>query len=148
MKKTFFATIMVALLVSCQIETTQENIIPAYSKLAGKWKLYKIVLGYPMLNGPSEIKNTYEEILEFNATSKTFSRIVDGKTTETSNFDVKPLTNGLNETSPRDAIVFTKTNTYSYLSFDEKTSSLILSQSTPIGAVLADGNSFYYQKVQ
>ncbi len=133
------------LLISCAAESSQE-ITPEFVKVAGKWKLYKISGGFRSPNNLGEIAIKEEEIIEFDASTKIFTRTIAGKITETTNFDVKAISN-FNNTSAREAIVFTKSNTYSWVSFEESTSSLVLYQSTPIGAELADGNSFYYRKV-
>jgi hypothetical protein len=140
--KTFLLSISIMfLLVGCQVETSQE-IVPELAKVAGKWKLYKII-GFRITPEPI----TSEEIIEFNVSTKVFTRTVAGKITETTSFDARAISN-FNNTSARDAIVFTKSNTYSFITFEESNSSLILNQSTPIGEELADGISYYYRKVQ
>jgi hypothetical protein len=140
--KTFLLSISIMfLLVGCQVETSQE-IVPELAKVAGKWKLYKII-GFRITPEPI----TSEEIIEFNVSTKVFTRTVAGKITETTSFVARTVSN-FNNTSARDAIVFTKSNTYSFIIFEENNSSLILNQSTPIGEELADGISYYYRKVQ
>jgi hypothetical protein len=140
--KTFLLSIsIVFLLVGCQAETSQD-IVPELAKVAGKWKLYKI-MGFRITPEPI----TSEEIIEFNVSTKVFTRTVAGKITETTSFVARTVSN-FNNTSARDAIVFTKSNTYSFITFEENNSSLILNQSTPIGEELADGISYYYRKVQ
>jgi hypothetical protein len=140
--KTFLLSISIMfLLVGCQVETSQE-IVPELAKVAGKWKLYKII-GFRITPEPI----TSEEIIEFNVSTKVFTRTVAGKITETTSFVARTVSN-FNNTSARDAIVFTKSNTYSFITFEENNSSLILNQSTPIGEELADGISYYYRKVQ
>lgn len=145
MKTLLLSIAAMVLMVSCQAENSQE-ITPELVKVTGKWKLYKISGGFRSPNDPSEVPITSEEIIEFNTSTKVFTRTIAGKVTETTNFDVRAI-NNFNNTSAREAIVFTKSNTYSWVSFEESTSSLVLYQSTPIGAELADGNSFYYRKV-
>jgi hypothetical protein len=140
--KTFLLSIsIVFLLVGCQAETSQD-IVPELAKVAGKWKLYKII-GFRITPEPI----TSEEIIEFNVSTKVFTRTVAGKITETTSFDARAISN-FNNTSARDAIVFTKSNTYSFITFEESNFSLILNQSTPIGEELADGISYYYRKMQ
>jgi hypothetical protein len=140
--KTFLLSISIMfLLIGCQAETSQD-IVPELAKVAGKWKLYKII-GFRITPEPI----TSEEIIEFNVSTKVFTRTVAGKITETTSFVARTVSN-FNNTSARDAIVFTKSNTYSFITFEENNSSLILNQSTPIGEELADGISYYYRKVQ
>lgn len=131
--------------MACQLENIQET-SPQLAKIAGKWQLYKIGVGYPAPNSPTELTNVGNEFIEFDINNKSFSRISNGKITETTDFELKQVPAG--GTSTSEAIVFNKTNTYSFLTIDPKISSLILYQATPIGAVLADGNSFYYQKAK
>ncbi len=145
MKTLLLCISTIFLVVSCQAESSQE-ITPEFVKVAGKWRLYKISGGFRSPNSLGEIPITNEETIEFDASTKVFTRTIAGKVTETTNFDVRAI-NNFNNTSAREAIVFTKSNTYSWVSFEESTSSLVLYQSTPIGAELADGNSFYYRKV-
>jgi hypothetical protein len=147
MKHLLLSVMTILLMANCQLEQTQE-ITPAFAKLAGKWKLYKISIGYPMPNSPTEIAINKEEIIEFNAVNKVFTRTVDGKVTESTTFDARAISNVNNSTDARDAIVFEQSNMYSFITYNESTSSIILYQSTPIGAILADGNSYYYQKIK
>jgi hypothetical protein len=144
MKKILLVSLTI-LLIACQTDNAQE-ITPELAKIAGKWQLYKIGYGFPPPNGPTETTNTNQEIVEFNSSNATFSRTISGKISESGSFELKQLTEG--GSTLRDAVVFKNTNTYSFITFEESTSSLILYQSAPIGAVLADGNSFFYQKIK
>jgi hypothetical protein len=140
--KTFLSSISIMfLLVGCQAETSQD-IVPELAKVAGKWELYKIIR---FRITPEPI--TSEEIIEFNVSTKVFTRTIAGKITETTSFDTRAISN-FNNTPARDAIVFTKSNTYSFITFEESNSSLILNQSTPIGEEFADGSNYYYRKVK
>jgi hypothetical protein len=140
---TLITLIITFLMVQCQLENSQD-ISPEMIKLEGKWKLSKVGYGFPAPNGPTEFIPTYEEILEFN--KGTFTRKKDNKIVETSSVRATKQTDG--GTSTRDAIVFEKDNTYSFYSFTENPIYLVLYQRTPIGAVLADGNSYFYEKVK
>lgn len=142
---TFITLIVTFLVGNCQLDDSQ-TISPEMAKLDGKWKLVKVGYGFPAPNGPTDFVPTYEEILEFNTSKGTFTRIKDGKVIESNNVKSSKLTDG--GTSTRDAIVFEKDNTYSFYSFTENPVYLVLYQPTPIGAVLADGNSYFYQKVK
>lgn len=145
MKALFFLTIAL-LLLGCQAETNIEVLNPSLAKINGNWQLYKTSIGYPMPNGPTEITIENTDILSFDATKKTYIRTINGKVTESSPFDVKAVS--YNGSKAREAIVFEKEQKYSYLTFDEDNLTIILYQSTSIGAELADGNSYYYQKVK
>lgn len=144
MKKILIVSIAI-LLIACQTDNAQD-ISPELAKIAGKWQLYKIGYGFPPPNGPTHTTTTNQEIIEFDINSTSFTRTISGKISKSSSFELKQLTDG--GTAFRDAIVFKNSNTYSFISFDESTSSLILYQDAPIGAVLADGNSFFYQKIK
>lgn len=142
MKITFLAIFLFSLM-ACQIENIVE---PSLAKINGQWQLSKTSIGYPMPNGPTEIKAVNTEIISFDASKKTFTRTINGKVTETTSFDVKKVSyNGSDE---REAVVFEKEEKYAYLTYDDENSAIILYERTPIGAILADGNSYHYQKVK
>lgn len=145
MKMTLITFIITFLMAQCQLENSQE-VSPETSKLDGKWRLAKVGYGFPAPNSPTEFTPTYEEILEFNTSKGTFTRTKDGKVIESSSIKSSKLTDG--GTSTRDAIVFEKDNTYSFFSFTENPVYLVLYETVPIGAVLADGNSYFYEKVK
>ncbi len=142
MKTTFFIIAMLSLM-ACQVESTIE---PSLSKINGQWQLTKTTIGFPAPNSPTEIKAVNTEIISFNATSKTFTRTINGKVTETTDFDIQKVS--YNGSEPREAVVFTKNQTYAFLTFDDSNSAIILYEKSPIGAILADGNSYHYQKVK
>jgi hypothetical protein len=143
MKMLFLSSFIILLMVNCQ---SSQEISPEMVKLDGKWKLVKIAYGFPPPNGLTEYKPTYEEILEFNSSKGTFTRTKDGKIMESSNIKSSKLIDG--GVSTRESLIFEKDNTYSFYSFTENPIYLVLYQAAPIGAVLADGNSFYYEKVK
>ncbi|WP_435353736.1 hypothetical protein [Emticicia sp. SJ17W-69] len=145
MKMTIITFLITFLMVNCQLESSQA-INPEMSKLNGKWKLSKIGYGFPAPNGPTEYKPTYEEVLDFNFSTNAFTRTKDGKVEEISNIKTSKLTDG--GTSSRDIIIFEKDSTYSFYSFTENPIYLVLYQAAPIGSVLADGNSYFYEKVK
>ncbi|GGD72129.1 hypothetical protein GCM10011514_40350 [Emticicia aquatilis] len=143
--KTAFFIIFTLFLMACQVGN--ESIIePSLTKISGQWQLTKTSIGYPAPNSPTEIKATNTEIISFDSNNKTFTRTVNGKVTETTDFDVQKVS--YNGSEPREAVVFTKTQYYAFLTFDDANSSIILYEKAPIGAILADGNSYHYQKVK
>lgn len=144
MKKVILVSFIISL-IACQKDNAQE-VSPELAKIAGKWQLYKIGYGFPPPNGPTQTTSTNQEIIEFDVNKVTFARTISGKISESGSFELKQLPDG--GTTLRDAIVFKNTNTYSFIAFDESTFSLIMHQAAPMGAVLADGNSFFYQKIE
>lgn len=144
--KTIFLSVIIMALLACQVETNIEASNPSLAKINGQWQLSKMSIGYPIPDGPTEIKAVNTEIISFDTSKKTFTRTVNGKVTETTTFDVQKVSyNGSDE---REAVVFEKDQKYAYLTFDDEKSAIILYERTPIGAVLADGNSYHYQKVK
>ncbi len=141
MKITF--TLLLLSLMACQLENTIE---PSLAKINGQWQLYKTSIGYPMPNGPTEIKVVDTNIISFDASKKTFTRTINGKVTETTSFDVQKV--NFNGIEGREAIIFEKEKQYAYLTYDDENSAIILYEKVPIGAELADGNSYHYQKVK
>lgn len=141
-----FLSIIIIFLLGCQAETNIEALNPSLTKINGNWQFTKKSVGYPVPGGPTEIKAVDTEIINFDASSKIFTRTINGKLTETTDFDVQQVSYFGSE--PREAVVFTKNQNYAFLTFDDTNSSIILYEKTPIGAVLADGNSYHYQKVK
>lgn len=144
--KTVFLSVIVMALLACEVETNIEVSNPSLSKINGQWQLYKTSIGYPMPDGPTEIKAVDTNIVSFDASKKTFTRTVNGKITETTTFDVQKVS--YNGSEAREAVVFEKEKQYAYLTYDDENSTIILYERTPIGAILADGNSYHYQKVK
>ncbi len=141
-----FLSIIIIFLLGCQAETNIEALNPSLAKINGNWQLYKTSIGYPIPNGPTEIKVVNADILSFDASKKTYTRTINEKVTESSTFDVKTVS--YNGSEAREAVVFEKDQKYAYLTFDDENSAIILYERTPVGIVLADGNSYHYQKVK
>lgn len=142
MKTAFFIIIMLSLM-ACQVENAIE---PSLNKINGQWQLTKTSIGYPAPNSPTEIKAANTEIITFDVSTKTYTLTVNGKVRTSTTFDVQKVSySGID---PREAVIFEKENKYAFLTFDDENSAIILYEKTPIGAVLADGNSYHYQKVK
>jgi len=141
MRTVFIFICTVLLLAGCENSTTD----PIFSQLNGQWKLVKIGIGFPMPDGPTELKPDYEEILEFNSQKGNFTRSKDGKVIEKSNVSFMVDNNA---SQLRGDLIFEDSKTYSPMSFTETPKYLVLYQSAPIGATLADGNSFFYEKIK
>jgi hypothetical protein len=117
---------------------------PELSKIEGKWTLYKIGVGFPAPNGPSEFVPTETETLEIDAKNKTLIRIVNGVVTESTKIEIgyHPKSSA----NPRLALVFLESKTYSFLSIDAAKNEISLYQKCPLEAELADGNTYFYKK--
>ena len=146
MKKLLLAITVTLLLANCQSGTSQE-VNPETVKFDGKWQLVKIGVGFPPPNGPTSFKPPYQEVLEFNISKRQFTRTKDGKITENNSFKITDLAE-FGGSTRRAAIVFEEDNTYAFYSFIENPNYLTLQQRVPIGAYLADGNTFFYEKMQ
>lgn len=145
--KAMFLSIITIFLLGCQAETNIEaSTNPSLTKINGQWQFTKKSIGYPFPDGPIEIKAVDTEIISFDASKKIFTRTINGKLTETTDFDVQKVSYFGFE--PKEAIIFTKNQKYSFLTFDDTNSSIILYEKTSIGAVLADGNYYHYQKIK
>lgn len=142
MKTAFFIIIMLSLM-ACQVENAIE---PSLNKINGQWQLTKTSIGYPAPNSPTEIKAANTEIITFDVSTKTYTLTVNGKVRTSTTFDVQKVSYLGMES--REAVIFEKENKYAFLTFDDENSAIILYEKTPIGAVLADGNSYHYQKVK
>ncbi|MBA4853095.1 hypothetical protein [Emticicia sp. BO119] len=127
--------------------TACENITPdpLLNELNGEWKLVKIGIGFPSPQGPSELQPDYEEVLTFNAAKGTYTRTKDGKVIESSDVSIS---SDEKATYQKDKLIFEDSKTYSFISFTETPKYLVLYQPAPIGSVLADGNSFFYEKLK
>ena len=120
------------------------DVDPEFSKLDGKWKLYKIGVGYPAPNSPTELVPTETETLEIDAKASTLVRKVNGVVTESTKIEIG--NHPKSSPNPRLALVFLESKTYSFLRIDETKGEISLYQKCPLDAELADGSTFYYKK--
>ncbi len=141
MKKTLILFCAILLLAACENNKPD----PILNEINGQWKLVKIGIGFPSPTGSSELIPDYEEILEFNASKGSFTRSKDGKVVERSEVSISLDENASQKTGK---LVFEDSKTYSFISFTETPKYMVLYQSAPIGATLADGNSFFYEKIK
>lgn len=141
MKNTLIIICAILLLTACENKSPD----PILNELNGQWKLVKIGIGFPSPTGPSEIQPDYVEILEFNASKGSYTRNKDGKVVEKSGINISTDENA---SIQRYMLVFNDSETYSYISFTETPKYLVLYQPAPIGSTLADGNSFFYEKIK
>lgn len=118
---------------------------PEWSKLHGNWKLYKIINGFRAPNSPADQEPKNIEILEIDAQEKYLIRKIDGVIKEKTNIDLSNIPDG--SPNGRLSLVFLESGTYSFLEIDELKGEISLHEKCPIGAVLADGNTYYYKKM-
>lgn len=117
---------------------------PELSKIDGNWALYKIGVGYPAPNSPTELVPTETETLEIDAKTSTLIRKVNGVVTESTKIEIG--NHPKSSPNPRLALVFLESKTYSFLRIDETKGEISLYQKCPLEAELADGGTFYYKK--
>ncbi|GAB3512467.1 hypothetical protein [Emticicia fontis] len=141
MKASLILICTLLFLASCESNTPS----PILNEINGEWKLVKIGIGFPSPQGPSELKPDYEEILSFDARKGTFTRTKDGKVIEKSDVSISTDEKA---TYQQNKLVFEDINLYSFISFTETPKYMVLYQPAPIGAVLADGNLFFYEKIK
>lgn len=144
MKQYILLTILGLFLFNC---SKPDDVTPVTSThvLDGKWKLIKITYGYPPPNQPTFTTNVSNEIYQFSPSSMTFSVTKDGKITENGSYKVETK---VKNTVEEKSVIFLTDSTYSTYTMLSNNQELVLYQRTHIGAVLADGNSFHYAKVQ
>ena len=137
--------IIVLLLITLTAAKCASDISPEFSRLDGNWKLYKIVNGFRAPNTPADQEPKNLEILEIDAQEKYLVKKIDGLIKEKTKIDVRNIPDG----SPhgRLSLVFLESDTYSFLEVDESKGEISLYQKCPIGAILADGNTYFYKKM-
>jgi hypothetical protein len=145
-EKTSIMTRLLFLLFAFALSAAQceADIDPELSKLDGKWKLFKIGIGYPLQNGPTELVPTETETLEIDTKAATLIRTVNGVVTESTKIEIGKQPKS--SSNPRLALIFLESKTYSFLSIDEQKGEISLYQKSFLDAEIADGNTFFYKK--
>jgi hypothetical protein len=126
---------------SCAIE----NIDAESNKIDGKWELYKITIGFPYPGGPTELLPEKNIRMEINSIKNTIVIFENNQKTETSSFSLKTFAESAND---RLALYFWDSDSYSFYTYDEAKDNIILYERTPIGAEIADGNSYHYRRLK
>lgn len=116
------------------------------SFIDGKWKLVKISYGYPAPNMPTFTTTVDDISYEFNSQKKTYSYSKDGKVIENGTFALGVLNRGGGVMEQK--ISFSVNNMYSTYTVSADFNEISLYQPTHEGVILADGNTFHYQKVK
>jgi hypothetical protein len=127
------------------VQCKNGNITPETTKINGKWKLFKISSGFRPPNGIPFYEPTYIETLEITSKTNILKRTKNGVLEEETAFEVKPYK--IDENVFKESLFFFKTNTYSFLDFEESDTVMVLYIQTEVGEILADGSSFYYKKL-
>lgn len=122
----------------------EADIDPELSKLDGNWKLYKIGIGFPLRDGPTELVPTETETLEIDAKASTLIRKINGVVTESTKIEIG--NHPKSSPNPRLALVFLDSKTYSFLTIDEQKGEIGLYQKCPLDAELADGGAYFYKR--
>jgi hypothetical protein len=133
-----FAVLMVFLL-NCENRLCGCDPVPKI--LQGSWKLIQIDYGYPIPNMPSFTRDVEDQVYEFDETKSSFKVYKNSKIVESGKYL-------FTEDMQGKKIEFLTNNTYSILSFNQNNKELILYERAPKGAVLADGNSYRYLKIE
>jgi len=136
MKKSILFLFLNLFFVSCDQKDC--CVIPELSVFHGKWKLVRVTNGFAQLDLLDEAIG-YEEELSINAETKTFIRKRKGSPEEKSAFQ-KGIQGDL------DAHILLDENMYHWYNFEEwrGANHLVLYQKSILGAILADGSSYYY----
>ncbi len=138
MKRLFILLFFATVLGSCS-EKDCCVLPPELSEFHGEWDLVRLTNGFSQLDQTGEAIGFTEKII-INAENKTFTRLINDSS------EVSSVTNGIE--GGREALILTDEQMYHWYWFEQidgKTH-LLLYQKCPIGAVLADGLTYYYSK--
>lgn len=126
------------LMVSCK--TIECCVYPELARFHGEWELVKIDNGFARLKWEGD-EIPYKETLKINGKAGTITFQRDDLTARVSAIEIK-------KESGNDAIILKDWNEYQWYSFNESNgqTQLVLYQSAPLGAILADGSLYYYSK--
>lgn len=134
-------------LVNCEKldEETQKVDLTAASNLSGTWKLVKISYGYPIPNMPSFTTKVDDVTYQFDENAHSYTYLKNGATPEQGKFTTETTKM---EFYDQNVLTFVEKNEYTTYMFDTETKQLILYERMPIGAMMADGNSYHFEKVK
>lgn len=118
-----------------------DPVIP--SLITGKWKLERIIYGFPPANGPSFTSDVKNEMYVFDESVGKYELLINDVKIESGSFNLDKTA----DNKPKN-LNFVEEKAYSTYSFAENNKVLSLYQRTPIGAILADGSTFQYRKIE
>lgn len=113
---------------------------PEGSQIHGEWEFVRV--NYPMTNSTATaLELGYTERLTIAADRKIFVRYRDEKVVESTDFELSTQENST-------TIIFKKESTYTYYKvfLEGERTMLSLYERSPVGSILFDGGTYYYQK--
>lgn len=121
-------------------EKTECCVMPTVAELSGNWEFVRVSYGFTNTS-QTATELGYTERLEIDGTNERFRRYRNKKEVENTPFS-------LSEQGTSKIITFEKEKTYSYYTvfIEEGKTMLSLYQRAPVGAILADGGRYYYEK--
>lgn len=137
---TFIA--ITALIVNLSCEEKDCCVMPAVAELHGNWEFTRVNYGFTNTS-QTAAELGYTERLEIDGTNSRLRRFRNGSQVENTAFT-------LSEQGTSDVITFEDEQTYSYYTIFEEDGKTMLSlyERSPVGAILADGGVYYYEKKQ
>lgn len=144
MKHSLIFTLLLSIFSACNTTDCEFVPPPEGSELKGKWEFIRVYNAFRALNQPAFMTTTelgYTERLEFDVTKRRMIRLRNNKQVENTKFSIS-------KQNERNVITFEDGKEYSYyeLTMEEGKVLLSLYQRAPVGAILADGGTFYYEK--
>ncbi len=135
-----FSLVMTLFLVGFSCERTDCCVMPAAAELHGNWEFVRIHYGFTNTTRTA-MEVGYTERLEINGAKSHLRRLRNGKEVESTAFS-------LTERDNSNVITFEAEQTYSYYTIFEEEGKTILSlyERSPVGAMIADGGVYYYEK--
>lgn len=135
-----FLLIIVFSAISCEKRLCSCSPIPTGSELHGNWEFVRVHYGFTNTT-QTAAEVGYTERLEIDRTNSQLRRFRNGNQVENTKFT-------LSEQGTSAVITFEDEQTYSYyIVFQEGEKTMLsLYERSPVGAVLADGGLYYYEK--
>ena len=142
--KTSFALLLIIVFtaISCEKQLCGCSPVPFGSELHGNWEFVRVNYGFSNTSRTAS-ELGYTERLEIDTTNERLRRYRNDKEVETTLFLIS-------EEGTSKVITFEEEKTYSYYTIFEEDDKVMLSlyERSPVGAVLADGGVYYYEKSQ
>lgn len=115
-------------------------VIPKIAELHGNWEFVRVNYGFTNTS-QTAAELGYSERLEIDGTNERLRRYRNGKEAENTAFSIS-------EQGTSKVITFENEQTYSYYTVFEESEKTMLSlyERSPVGAILADGGVYYYEK--
>lgn len=132
--------IVVFTALSCEKRVCGCSPIPPGSELNGNWEFVRVNFGFTNTSRTAA-ELGYTERLEIDTPNERVRRYRNGKEVENTKFS-------LSEQGESKVITFEDEHTYSYYTVFVENDKTMLSlyERSPVGAILADGGVYYYEK--